>query len=106
MSMWDEMTLTVAVPGLPKLQVMDGAFRVKETPTHWVDVVPMLYNYRVARTPKSSPMTYDRGWCYAGTGIDSFTAAVLAAHAWDGGDDTEPEGWNKNLQTHEWREPA
>jgi hypothetical protein len=32
-------------------------------------------------------------------------AAVLAVEAWDGSDDTGLEGWNKNNQTGEWREP-
>jgi hypothetical protein len=87
------------------LQPCDGGFRVKETETHLIAVVRMLFNWRVARTPKADLMTYDRGWCYAGTGPASFIAAVLAAMAWDGADETEPEGWNKNVQTGEWREP-
>lgn len=82
----------------------DG-LRIKETETHRIFVIPMLYNWRIARSPKDNPMTYDRGWCYAGRGMASFVAAVLAAWAWDGADDTEPEGWNKNIQTGAWREP-
>lgn len=84
----------------------DGGYRVKETETHWVDVVRMIYNWRVARTPKDAPWRYDRGWCYAGTDPASFITAVLAALAWDGADSTEPAGWNKNIQTGEWREPG
>lgn len=87
------------------LQPCDGGFRVKETETHYIEVVRMIYNWRLATTPKHSPMTYDRSWCYAGTGAPSFTAAVLAARAWDGADGTEPVGWNKNNQTGDWREP-
>jgi hypothetical protein len=83
----------------------DGGYRIKETATHYVDVIRMIYNWRIARVPKACPMTYDRGWCYAGKGPDSFARAVLAAAAWDGADDTEPGGWNKNTQTGEWREP-
>jgi len=85
--------------------VIDGGFRVKETPDHWVDVVRMIYNWRVARTPKDAPMTHDRHWCFAGTGWKSLAIAVLAATEWDGGDFTDPPGWNKNGQTGEWREP-
>lgn len=88
------------------LEPTDGGYRVKETATHYVDVTRMIYNWRVCRTPKDFPETYDRGWCYAGTGPTSFTAAVLAAMAWDGADDTEPAGWNKNVQTGEWRGPS
>ena len=75
---------TDLLDAITALQPCDGGgFRVKETETHWVDVVPMIYNWRLARTPKDSPLTYDRGWCYYGTGTASFTAAVLAAMAWD-----------------------
>jgi hypothetical protein len=88
------------------LTLTDGGFRVKETPWGYVDVVPMIYNWRVCRIPLNDPFSYDRGWCYAGTGPASFAAAVLAARAWDGGDDTEPAGWNKNVQTGEWRAPG
>ena len=56
----------------------DGGWRVKETDTHWIDVIPMIYNWRVTTTPKSCPMVYDRGWCYQGTGPAAFAAAVPA----------------------------
>ena len=87
-----------------QLTATDGGVRVKETGTHYIDVIRMIYNWRIARTPKSDPMCYDRGWCYAGTDYGSFTRAVLAAAEWDGADDTEPEGWSKNTQTGEWRD--
>jgi hypothetical protein len=72
-----------------------GGYRVKETETHYIDVLSMLVNYRIVRTPKASPQEYDRGWCYQGRGEATFVAAVLAAARWDGADDTEPEGYSK-----------
>jgi len=82
--------------GEVRLERLDyGAWRVKETATHWVDVVPMIYNWRVCTTPKSCPLVYDRGWCYQGTDAATFVAAVLAAWAWDGSDETEPAGYLK-----------
>lgn len=79
-----------------KLERLDfGGWRVKETATHYVEVIPMLYNWRLVRTPKVSPLTYDRGWCYQGTGPATFTTVVLAAWAWDGSDETEPAGYFK-----------
>jgi hypothetical protein len=81
-------------------------WRVKETSAHFIDVLVQIYNYRIARTPKACPLTCDRYYCYAGKGPATLLAAVLAASAWDGGDDTEPPGWNKNGQTGEWREPG
>lgn len=87
-----------AIPELGdiRLEKLDyGGWRVKETATHYVEVIPMIYNWRIVRTPKASPLTYDRGWCYEGTGPETFSAVVLAAWAWDGGDDTEPAGYFK-----------
>jgi hypothetical protein len=55
--------------------------------------------------PKSGPWWYDRHWCFAGTSFTTLLRAVQAAAEWDGGDDTDPFGWNKNGQTGEWREP-
>jgi hypothetical protein len=79
--------------GLERLEY--GGWRVKETGAHWIDVMPMIYNWRIVTTPKSCPLVYDRGWCYQGTGPAAFTAAVLAAWAWDGSDETEPPGYLK-----------
>jgi hypothetical protein len=81
-------------------------WRVKETPTHHIDVLIQIFNFRIARTPKARPLTFDRFYCYAGKGRATLLSAVLAANAWDGADDTEPLGWNKNGQTREWREPG
>lgn len=82
-----------------------GGFRVKETNTHWVDVIRQIYNWRITRTPKDCPESYDRHWCYAGTTWVTLIRAVQAAAEWDGADGTDPEGWSKNGQTGEWREP-
>lgn len=87
------------------MKATEAGFVVKETPTHLIVVCPMLFNWRVCTTPKCAPYSYDRFWCYAGRDAESFHRAVAAAMAWDGADDTEPEGWNKNGQTHQWREP-
>jgi hypothetical protein len=83
---------------------VDGGFRVKETDTCHVDVLRMIYNWRIARTPKDRPWSYDRHWCYAGTTWETLIRAVRAAAEWDGADGTDPEGWSKNGQTGEWRE--
>ena len=81
------------------------AFRLKRQNGYFVDIRPMLFNIRVALTPEACPVVYDRHFCYTGTSNQTFTAAVLAAAQWDVRDDTEPEGWNKNGQTGEYREP-
>lgn len=100
--------MTAILAGLAEgygIQLLDeegAGFRVGETETHYIDVVPMIWNWRVCRTPKASPLTYDRAWCFYGTGVASFTAAALGAKAWDGGDDTSPPGWDKNAVTGEY----
>lgn len=88
------------------LTPIDGGYRVKETPTHYIDVMRMLFSWRIVTSRKDSPGWPERGWCYNGTGYPALIAACLAANAWDGADGTEPVGWNKNVQTGEWREPA
>jgi hypothetical protein len=90
-----------------RLTVIDGGWRIKtnDAGTHYIDVLSMLFNYRICTTPIRSLYLTDRHWCYAGKGGDVFLRCVLAASAWDGADDTEPVGWNKNGQTGEWRAP-
>ncbi len=86
---------------------IDGGWRVKTNSagTHYVDIMVMLYNYRIALTPIAHPLEIDRHWCYAGHGRRTLLRAAAAALAWDGALDTDPVGWNKNGQTGEWRAP-
>lgn len=72
----------------------DGGYRVKETGTHYVDVCPMIYNWRICLTPKIDPDTYDRGYCYNGRDPVS---ALLAAMEWDPDTEPEPKGWVKAI---------
>lgn len=74
---------------------IDGGYRIKETATHYIDVMEMIFNWRIVTTPIACPMVYDRGWCYQGIGLAGFLPAALAALAWDGSDDTEPAGYFK-----------
>jgi hypothetical protein len=69
----------------------DGRLRVKEAATRYIDIVPMIYNWRIVTTYKDRDC-YDRGWCYAGR--DPVTA-ILAAMAWDPDTEDEPQGWIK-----------
>lgn len=85
------------LPAEIKLTPILGGYRVKTTEYGVIEVYKMLVNWRITRTPLNDPTTYDRGWCYAGTGQATMVAAVLAAWAWDGADNTEPEGWVKRV---------
>lgn len=87
---------------------IDGGWRVKinEQGTHYVDVLEMMFNYRITLTPISMPSVYDAYWCYAGKSPTNLLRTLLSAAAWSGNLGTDPEGWNKNGQTQEWREPV
>lgn len=78
---------------------IDGGYRVKTSRDgrHYIDVMSMLYNWRVVTTPVRTPMVYDRGWCYFGTGPASFRNAVMAALVWSGSDLSEPAGYDKRV---------
>ncbi|TCO57164.1 hypothetical protein [Actinocrispum wychmicini] len=93
-------TMTIGTP-------TDGGWRIKtnDAGTHYVDILAMIYNYRIVLTPIAAPLLIDRFWCYAGHDLQTLLRTFLAAHAWDGALDGEPLDWNKNGQTGEWREP-
>lgn len=97
-----------AMPNAEIGQPIDGGWRIKtnDAGTHYIDILGMIFNYRIALTPIAQPLETDRHWCYAGRGIDTLLRVFAAAYAWDGNPDTEPEGWNKSGQTGEWRPPA
>lgn len=83
------------------LTPIDGGYRVKlsDDGRHHIDLLRMLFNWRVVATPVAHPDCYDRGWCYFGTGDQSFRKALLAALVWDGADDTAPAGYDKQVGT-------
>lgn len=80
----------------------DGTYRLKETDTHWVDVVPQIFNWRICLTPKSDPRFYDRGYCYTG---NNPIPAILAAMEWDPETQPEPKGWVKAIDGTHRRRP-
>lgn len=86
----------VNMPGIP-LQKIEGGYRIKlsDDGRHHIDVLLMLFNWRVVTTPTDCPLMYDRGWCYFGRDESSFVRAVMAAWVWDGADDSEPSGYDK-----------
>lgn len=75
----------------------DRRWRVAETDTHFIEVVPMLFTWRVhtlrrAETAAGYVGWSERYWCYP-AGPAGWAAALLAVAAWDGGDGTEPAGF-------------
>jgi hypothetical protein len=83
-------------------------FRVKTVGDYHIEIIPMVVNFRIhtVRVDDDSPYAWSvRYWCYAGRGPDTFVTALLAAHAWDGADDTEPVGWVKSWDGRRHGEP-
>ena len=82
---------------------IDGGWHIKELGDgRCVDVMKMLYNYRIVTSPLGRAWN-QHGWCYFGHGVDSSgaartmatakAAAFLAAAVWDG--DGDPPGHDK-----------
>lgn len=73
-----------------------------------VDLLRMLYDWRIATSRVDTPTMYERGWCYIGysTSDGAFHTALVDAVRWPGTGDTEPERWNRCLQTGESRPPC
>jgi hypothetical protein len=90
--------VSTPTPSAPIVLNERGTVTVKETATHLVEVLPMIYNFRLVLTPKANPDSYDAGWCYFGTGSDSFTRCYLAALAFDPDTEADPAGYDKALQ--------
>lgn len=84
-----------------QIESCDGGFKMVKPNGRDVFVLRMLYNWRVARDDLYK-FGYDRGWCYYGNDVITLLRAVKAALDWDGGDDTEPVGWDKNAFTGEY----
>lgn len=84
----------------------DVGYRIKETPTHYIIVQRMLFNWRISTQPKDGDWSTSRHFCYYGGDMVALLHAVSAAHAWDGSDDTRPEGYDKDVNREEYRNPG
>ena len=89
--------------GLP-MRVIEGGLLVKTVNGRDICVMRMMYNWRLVRNLPGGD-EYDRAWCYYGTGADALMRAVAAAAAWDGADDSEPEGWDKDAIAGRYARP-
>lgn len=61
-----------------------------------VELMRMLFNYRIYIRQPGDPFGYDDCWCY-----QSRIDAGAAFDTWDG--EGEPPGWNKHPTTGRWR---
>lgn len=68
-------------------------YRVLETATHYIDVVPLVFGWRVHTIRKDAPSWGERWWRY-----EFLDDAVEAVLSWEGTDHTEPAGWVESGQ--------
>lgn len=65
----------------------DGRYRI--------DLLEMIYNWRIAVSAADDYTCWLRAWCYRGKDVLTFLTAVKAAQEWDGLADSEPKGYYK-----------
>jgi hypothetical protein len=77
-------------------QRQPSTYTVKET-EHWlVEVVEMIYNFRIVLTEKAGNTdTWEYGWCFRGKDIGDLLTVASAAREFDPETQTEPEGYFK-----------
>ena len=88
-----------------KLTPITGGYHVKDAGEHCIDVLMMMYNWRIVLSPKTpeAHACVDAAFCYFGHGFypdgqprdmnQAFLRAVMAAEIWDG--HGEPVGYDK-----------
>lgn len=74
-----------------------GCYTVKATENWLVEIMPMMYNYRVVLTPIGQLDGWEHGWCYFGKNFVTMLRAFLAARAFDPETQSAPEGYDKAL---------
>lgn len=81
-----------------------GGFHLRALPAdsqgrvRCIHALQMIYNWRMVVSVGECDHIatgISRGWCYEGAGLETLLRVVGQAIAWDGSDDTEPEGWIK-----------
>lgn len=87
--------------GRPEVLPDGIGYRVKTTDRCHIEVHFMAYgNLRVVES--YDDLSIGRGWCYAqgeNTRFVHLLTVLAAAMEWDGGEDTEPDGWIKQAGT-------
>lgn len=85
-----------------ELKPIYGGFHLKELgQNRCVHVMRMLVNWRLAESLGPCDhmfSTYGMYWCYQGSGLGTFLLTVGQALAWDGTEETLPQGWIKNYK--------
>jgi hypothetical protein len=78
------------------LKPIEGGYRVRATDEYLVDVMLMMFNWRVVVTlPEEEGTFHLHGFCYFGRTEESFQRAVAAALAWEDPLNGTPPGFDK-----------
>jgi hypothetical protein len=73
-----------------------GGYVLARTDDYVVDVTIMMFNWRIhVALPEQYGQTYEHGYCYFGTGVDTMLRAVAAGLAWEDPFNTDPTGYDK-----------
>ncbi|MEV2277743.1 hypothetical protein AB0I72_19365 [Nocardiopsis sp. NPDC049922] len=81
--------LTVTATALPLV------WHVRDVGAMRVEVMEMIFNWRVTIAFTRHPLVLEGGWCYFGRSWDVFERAVRAAHAFDPASQHAPVGFDK-----------
>lgn len=73
-----------------------GEYVLVRTPEFVLDVRRMIFNWRLhAALPEMYGKTYERGYCYFGTGLGPLVRSLVAAEAWVDPFGTDPIGFDR-----------
>jgi hypothetical protein len=73
--------------------------RVMTTDRCHVDLVRMIFNWRICETDLGAGLSYGRYWCFPGTGNETFDRALAEALRYGGRPDDQPAGFIKSWET-------
>lgn len=76
-------------------QRQPGLFTISTT-EHWrVEIVEMLYNFRITLSAIDDEHGWEYGWCYQGKDLGAILTVAAAATVFDPETMLEPEGYFK-----------
>lgn len=78
--------MSIEEPAIPVLtwdERVEG-WLFDQTDTHYVHIMPMIYNHRVVLTPLDDLCGYDVGWCYPDLASAVAACVVWRHRGWDG----------------------
>ncbi|MFW5415055.1 hypothetical protein J0910_00475 [Nocardiopsis sp. CNT-189] len=70
-------------------------WRVRDIGPMRIEVMEMIFNWRLTISYRAHPMLLEGGWCYFGRTWDVFQRTVRAAHTFDPATQAAPEGFDK-----------